>query len=694
MNMNYKSGMVILNYNSHDMTVKLANRLADYSAVDHICVVDNCSKDNFDKDFNNEKIHYIKNTKNSGYNAGNNVGLKYLIEQCKCDYVFISNPDVDFNNETVIKMCEAFEKYSDLAIVSTKRYGFAGEKIHQYFEFPSLRDSIKKCFFLTRRNFKVNNNNKQLEQLEHAENGIIYVDAIPGAFFGIRSSFLKEIGYLYEGIFLYGEEIILGRQVLEKGFKAGVINTGEYYHNHIQTRFSKSNKKMFWYDRKSLIKYFEKFNLLNSNELLRLKIAVVLGTLEYNIMSCIYNLLKKDSGSSHTLQALDFSEFPKFDSVACKNISVNSAEDYIEYIAKGNFARFNKIGYAVPGHNGPHGHIDTPVRNTSHYLIIYCYLYKKKKIKEYKELCEKFVDYLIDMQMQSSSGAIKCMESDKFDHLNGLIGQAWVIEALVYYYETFGDMRALETAGKIYNSQIYDKDMHLWRRVELDGTDIGVDNAYNHQVWFAACSYKLAKYLKDNTINSTIIDFLTKGAERDFCIYSNGILRHTVNIKSKVLKKERIKRFIKICCTPLKRMNPRKFDYKYIERAYHIFDMYGFSILEEEYKNLPLFKSTKYKKALAKTKDIVFYNRDNNAVSKDSNFNVYSYSYNSPAFEYPYVAKVHNCYNLKMEKLAFKTQKMLMYDLKSGLFLKNNPDIETWNARTYEIIRALEYMNA
>ena len=69
MNMSYKSGMVILNYNSHDMTVKLANRLANYDAVDHICVVDNCSKDNFDKDFNNEKIHYIKNTKNGVYNA-------------------------------------------------------------------------------------------------------------------------------------------------------------------------------------------------------------------------------------------------------------------------------------------------------------------------------------------------------------------------------------------------------------------------------------------------------------------------------------------------------------------------------------------------------------------------------------------------------------------------------------------------
>lgn len=590
-------------------------------------------------------------------------------------------------------MCEAFEEHSELAILSTQRYGPAGEKIHQYFNFPTLRTSINNCFFLTRRKFGMNNNKQQMEQLENAENGMIYVDAIPGAFFGIRSSFLKEIGFLYEGIFLYGEEIILGRQVLEKGYRAGVINYGEYYHNHIHTRFSRSNRKMFWFDRQSLIKYYELFKLLKPREIKKLKLFVFLGTAEYNLISLIYNLIKREDEERHNIELLNYSEFPKFDIKACKTIAVSSAEDYIEYIAHGNYERFNKIGYAVPGHNGPHGHIDTPVRNTAHYLIIYSYLYKKYRENKYKVLCEKFVDYLINMQGQSTSGAIKCMESNKFDHLNGLIGQAWVIEALIYYYEIFNDKRCLQTASKIYHSQKYDRTLHLWRRIELDGADIGIDNAYNHQVWFAACSYKLAKYLNDESIDLEITDFLINGSERDFRIYKNGILRHTVNIKSKTLKKEKIKRYIKICCTPLKRRNPKKFDYKYIERAYHIFDMYGFSILEEKYGDLPLFNSDKYKKAISKAVDIVFYNKDNNVLSKDATFNVYSYSYNSPAFEYPYVAKLHNNYNPQMEELAFKTQIMLMYDSKTGLFKQNNPDFETWNAKTYEIIRAAEYMS-
>ena len=37
--------------------------------------------------------------------------------------------------------------------------------------------------------------------------GPAYVDAVPGAFFGIKSEFLLKNGFIYEGIFLYGEEI-------------------------------------------------------------------------------------------------------------------------------------------------------------------------------------------------------------------------------------------------------------------------------------------------------------------------------------------------------------------------------------------------------------------------------------------------------------------------------------------------------
>ena len=140
-----------------------------------------------------------------GYNSGNNIGIRYLINECNCDYVYVANPDVDFENSAIEDMAQALTNDPKLVVVSTKRFGIKGELIHQYFDFPNLISSVKKCFYLTRRNFSKDTNLKQNEIID-SSNGVYFVDAVPGAFFGIKSSFLKEINYLYEGIFLYGEE--------------------------------------------------------------------------------------------------------------------------------------------------------------------------------------------------------------------------------------------------------------------------------------------------------------------------------------------------------------------------------------------------------------------------------------------------------------------------------------------------------
>lgn len=289
MNLENKCGIVILNYNSHDLTVSLANKIASFPSIHEICVVDNFSKDNFQNDFNNPKIHFIKNTINSGYSAGNNIGLRYLIKEKHCKYVYIANPDTIFSNETISEINKTFEQHTEIALISTKRYGHNGVTIHQYFDFPRIDTSIKSCFFITRKKIeklKFSIQNKKVDE----SNGILYVDAVPGAFFGIRSEFLIKNDYLFEGIFLYGEEIIVGHQAHDLGYKAAIINTSTYIHDHQQLRFN--NRKMFWRDRMSLKIYYRMFENLTGWQWLCLNIAIVLGTVEYNCEYFLYNLFR------------------------------------------------------------------------------------------------------------------------------------------------------------------------------------------------------------------------------------------------------------------------------------------------------------------------------------------------------------------------------------------------------------------
>ena len=48
-------------------------------------------------------------------------------------------------------------------------------------------------------------------------------------------------------------------------------------------------------------------------------------------------------------------------------------------------ANFDEKNYVEPGTNGPHNHKETPVRNTSHWVISLCHAYNLTGEEKYKE---------------------------------------------------------------------------------------------------------------------------------------------------------------------------------------------------------------------------------------------------------------------------------------------------------------------
>jgi GT2 family glycosyltransferase len=292
--MNSKTGMVILNYKSKKLALKLASKLSIFPAVDHIVIVDNNSGDYFnDVEINSLKIEIIHNKENKGYSAGNNIGLKHLIYKHNCEYVYIANPDVDFSEETINVINNAFQKYPKLAVCSCLRYGFEGKKIHQYFDFQDFKNAAINCFFLGRILTNKNKVINQVNRIKYSVKNITFVDAVPGAFFGIRSSYLVESNFLFEGTFLYYEEFFIGKTVEQLGYSAGVVNTGIYFHNHLTSPLAKSNIKMFYQDRKSMLLYFKYFKLFGFFKLWLLFFLVVVGTIEYTILSYLLSMMKR-----------------------------------------------------------------------------------------------------------------------------------------------------------------------------------------------------------------------------------------------------------------------------------------------------------------------------------------------------------------------------------------------------------------
>ena len=98
-------GIVILNYNDAGTVLKLHEKIKDYRVIRHIIIVDNFSTDNsYDvlRSLEKGKTVVLRSNKNGGYAYGNNIGVKWLINNTDTDIICIANPDIVVD-ETVFK---------------------------------------------------------------------------------------------------------------------------------------------------------------------------------------------------------------------------------------------------------------------------------------------------------------------------------------------------------------------------------------------------------------------------------------------------------------------------------------------------------------------------------------------------------------------------------------------------------------
>jgi len=103
-----KTGFVILNYNSWQMTSALAQKAASYKNIDAVVVVDNGSTDDSYKSLQrmeHPKIYVVQSGKNGGYSYGNNYGAK-VCEKMGMEILFFSNPDVRVEEIQIQKILE------------------------------------------------------------------------------------------------------------------------------------------------------------------------------------------------------------------------------------------------------------------------------------------------------------------------------------------------------------------------------------------------------------------------------------------------------------------------------------------------------------------------------------------------------------------------------------------------------------
>lgn len=200
--------VVILNYNNATDTIACVDSLKSMNALNlKIVLVDNKSNkeclDELERKLG-KCVTFIRNKKNLGYAAGNNVGIKYAIEN-GADYIVVLNNDVVVNAHSFEPCIRMLEHNSDIAIVGPAIVDYNNNKLQST---GALIDFAKITTPLI-------NNGKEYVPSDSQ----IDCDYVGGACMIFKPDLVAKIGYIPEQYFLFWEEVEWCYRAKQQGYR-------------------------------------------------------------------------------------------------------------------------------------------------------------------------------------------------------------------------------------------------------------------------------------------------------------------------------------------------------------------------------------------------------------------------------------------------------------------------------------------
>jgi len=351
-------------------------------------------------------------------------------------------------------------------------------------------------------------------------------------------------------------------------------------------------------------------------------------------------------------------------------------------------------GSMPPGHNGPYQDPETPARNTAHWLITFLHSYEHTNKPEFKAAAQRAADYLLTPGLRPMDKTFCCRSNPAKDFSNGLIGQAWIIEALAIASDKLKSPKYKELAEIVFQLHPFDKKMGIWEILNVDGSYRGFDPTFNHQLWFAA-----AGALLSNDANSDITKKIVRFMDvmhKKFKVSSRGLIAHPLVPDIIFLKKCKKKVFY--FCRRLRYFSRTP---KYKEAGYHAFNLYAFAILKKHFPDHSFWHTNKFRKTLDYIKQDEFTTLLHSA-NHDSDFyrlaaavnspscNRYGYPYNPVGFEVAFALKVFSQDSTGTDSQMsnwISSQFDHNFDSDSNMLSDDTEDAVVLAARIYEATR-------
>ena len=242
---NYCNGQInvkskFVKYQTENKPIKILE-YTEYKIKDQTIRYDNDKNIFTDK----KRLILIKTNKNHGFAGGNNIGIKYAIQNLIPDYVLLLNNDTVQDKEFLRELVKTAETDKDIGFVGAKTYFYNKKNIIQVAGGANV--SFKYIITLE-MGLNQSDNGKYNHDVE--------LDYISGSCVLCRSEMLKKIGLLDTKYFMYWEDADWGFRGSKAGYKSVYSSKSKIWHKVGAS--SKNHFQMYYFNRNRL--YFMKKN--------------------------------------------------------------------------------------------------------------------------------------------------------------------------------------------------------------------------------------------------------------------------------------------------------------------------------------------------------------------------------------------------------------------------------------------------
>ena len=225
--------VILVNWKKYNLTSKCIDSLnkSNYKNF-KIILVDNeySEKSLIDLRNKHKELIVFKEKNNLGFAGGNNIGIRYALEN-DYDYIMLLNNDTEVKENFILPLVERIERDHSLGAVQPLILNFSNKSI-----IWNAGGKLNKFLGLTSTRL---NNNKLNSSIVFND----FTDWISGCGILIKSEIVKKIGLLDEKFFTYYEDVDWSLRMKSLGYDLGFVKESIIYHHGSSSSKNKKTKE-------------------------------------------------------------------------------------------------------------------------------------------------------------------------------------------------------------------------------------------------------------------------------------------------------------------------------------------------------------------------------------------------------------------------------------------------------------------